>query len=58
MTKRPKQTEVPSSHIEVLRERLEEERANPESGETWDVVRDRLRSKICPIRESGAQDTP
>jgi hypothetical protein len=33
-------------HGEVLEERLKDDKANPDAGETWDVVRERLHDKL------------
>jgi putative addiction module component (TIGR02574 family) len=38
----PDQVPVPDWHREVLDERLKDYDANPDAGESWDVVRDRL----------------
>lgn len=37
---------VPDWHREVLDERLKEHDADPSAGESWDVVRIRLRDKL------------
>jgi putative addiction module component (TIGR02574 family) len=42
----PDQVPVPDWHREVLDERLKDFEANPDAGESWDVVRDRLREKL------------
>lgn len=42
----PDQVPVPDWHREVLEERLKDYEANPDAGESWDVVRDRLREKL------------
>lgn len=42
----PDQIPVPQWHQEVLNERLKDYEANPEAGESWDVVRERLRNKL------------
>jgi len=42
----PDQVPVPDWHREVLEERLKESETNPSAGESWDVVRDRLRDKL------------
>ena len=42
----PDQVPVPDWHREVLDERLKDYEANPDAGESWDVVRDRLREKL------------
>jgi putative addiction module component (TIGR02574 family) len=44
----PDQLPVPDWHREVLDERLKDFEANPDAGESWDVVRDRLRDKLRP----------
>ncbi len=44
----PDQVSVPDRHREVLDERLADCEATPEAGESWDVVRDRLRHKLRP----------
>jgi len=44
----PDQVPVPEWHREVLDERLKDHVANPNAGESWDVVRDRLRGKLRP----------
>ena len=44
----PDQVAVPDWHREVLDERLKDLEANPDDGESWDVVRDRLRDKLRP----------
>jgi putative addiction module component (TIGR02574 family) len=40
------QVPVPQWHHEILDERLKENEANPEAGESWEVVRDRLCDKL------------
>jgi putative addiction module component (TIGR02574 family) len=42
----PDQVRVPEWHREVLDERLKDDEANRDAGESWDVVRDRLRHKL------------
>ena len=42
----PDQVPVPDWHREVLEERLKDYEANPDAGESGDVVRDRLREKL------------
>lgn len=42
----PEQIPVPLWHREILDERLRDFEANPETGESWDVVRERLREKL------------
>ena len=42
----PDQVPVPDWHQQVLDERLKDDEANPDAGEKWDVVRDRLRDKL------------
>jgi len=42
----PDQVPVPEWHLEVLDERLKDYEANPDAGESWDVVRERLRDKL------------
>jgi putative addiction module component (TIGR02574 family) len=42
----PDQVRVPDWHREVLDERLKDYDANPDAGESWDVVRDRLRDNL------------
>lgn len=42
----PEQVPVPDWHREMLDERLKEHDANPNVGESWDVVRGRLRNKL------------
>jgi putative addiction module component (TIGR02574 family) len=42
----PDQIPVPDWHREVLDERLKGYDANPDAGESWDVVRDRLRDNL------------
>ena len=42
---RPDQVAVPEWHREVLDERLKDYKAHPDAGESWEVVRDRLRRK-------------
>jgi putative addiction module component (TIGR02574 family) len=44
----PDQVPVPGGHREVLDERVKDYEANPDAGESWDVVRDRLRYKLRP----------
>ena len=48
ITATPDQVPVPDWHREVLDERLKDLEVNPEAGESWDVVRDRLRDKPRP----------
>ena len=40
------QVPVPKWHLDVLDERLKDYEANPDAGESWDVVRERLRDKL------------
>jgi putative addiction module component (TIGR02574 family) len=40
------QVPVPDWHREVLDERLNDFEANPDTGESWDIVRDRLRNNL------------
>ena len=42
----PEQVPVPDGHRQILDERLKDYEANPEAGDSWDVVRDRLRNKL------------
>ena len=42
----PGQVPIPEWHQQVLEERLKGCDANPEAGESWDVVRERLREKL------------
>lgn len=42
----PAQVPVPEWHHEVLAERLKEYEANPDAGESWDVVKERLCKKL------------
>jgi len=42
----PDTVPVPDWHREILRERLKDYQANPNAGESWDVVRERLRDKL------------
>lgn len=42
----PEKVPVPDWHREVLDERLKDYEANPDAGESWDVVRERLRDKL------------
>ena len=42
----PDQVPVPEWHRQVLDERIKDDGANPDAGESWDVVRDRLRDKL------------
>lgn len=42
----PEQVPVPDWHREILDERLKDYEANPDAGESWDVVRERLRDKL------------
>ena len=42
----PDQVPVPEWHRVVLDERLKDDEANPDAGESWDVVRDRLCHKL------------
>jgi hypothetical protein len=37
---------VPDWHREVLNQRLKDLEANPVSGDSWDVVQERLRRKL------------
>lgn len=37
---------VPDWHREVLQERITDGQCDPDSGESWDVVRDRLREAL------------
>jgi putative addiction module component (TIGR02574 family) len=40
------QVPVPDWHREVLDGRLNDFEANPDTGESWDIVRDRLRNNL------------
>lgn len=42
----PDQVATPNWHQDVLNDRLKEADLNPDSGETWEVVRERLRGKL------------
>jgi putative addiction module component (TIGR02574 family) len=42
----PDQVPISEWHREVLAERLQDYEANPEAGESWDVVRERLHGKL------------
>jgi putative addiction module component (TIGR02574 family) len=44
----PDQVPVPDWHREVLNERVKDCEVNPAAGESWDIVRDRLRDKLRP----------
>jgi putative addiction module component (TIGR02574 family) len=43
----PDQVPVPDWHREVLDERIKDFEANPDAGESWDVVRNRLRDNCA-----------
>lgn len=40
------QVPVPGWHRDVLDERLRDHETNPDAGETWDVVRERIRNGL------------
>lgn len=42
----PETVPVPEWHRQVLDQRLKALEANPESGDSWDVVQERLRQKL------------
>jgi putative addiction module component (TIGR02574 family) len=42
----PEQVPIPEWHRDILDERPNEYEANPNAGESWDVVRERLRDKL------------
>jgi len=42
----PEQVPIPEWHREILDERVKDYEANPNAGESWDVVRERLRDKL------------
>ena len=42
----PQEIPVPEWHREIIDERLKDSEANPQAGESWDVVRERLRDKL------------
>ena len=42
----PETVPVPDWHREILDQRLKDLEANPESGDSWDVVQERLRRKL------------
>jgi putative addiction module component (TIGR02574 family) len=42
----PEQVPVPEWHREIIDERLKDYESNPAPGESWDVVRERLREKL------------
>ena len=42
----PEQVPVPEWHRNILDERLRDHDANPDAGETWDVVRERIRDGL------------
>ena len=42
----PEQVPVPEWHRDVLDERLKDYDAQPDGGERWDVVRERLRNRL------------
>jgi putative addiction module component (TIGR02574 family) len=42
----PEQVAVPDWHRQVLDERLQDHEQNPNAGDSWDVVRERLRDKL------------
>jgi putative addiction module component (TIGR02574 family) len=42
----PEQVPVPDWHREVLDERRKDFEANPDAGESWDIVRRRLQDKL------------
>lgn len=42
----PDQVPVPDWHRDVLDERLKDDGATPDAGESWEVVRDRLRDNL------------
>ena len=42
----PEQVPVPDSHREMLHERIRDYESDPDSGESWDVVRNRLRARL------------
>ena len=50
----PEQALVPDWHREVLDERLKDCEANLHTGESWDVVRDRLRDKLRQRKRAAA----
>ena len=42
----PDAVPVPESHREILDQRLKDLEANPESGDSWEAVQERLRRKL------------
>ena len=46
MAATPEQVPVPEWHREILDDRLKDNDTNPDAGESWDVVRERLRDKL------------
>jgi putative addiction module component (TIGR02574 family) len=42
----PETVPVPEFHREILDQRLKDLEADPESGDSWDVVQERLRRKL------------
>ncbi len=42
----PEQVAVPQWHHDVLNERLRDSELDPDRGESWEVVRERLRGKL------------
>lgn len=42
----PETIPVPDWHREILEERLKDLDANPDAGDTWEVVQERLRKKF------------
>jgi putative addiction module component (TIGR02574 family) len=43
----PEQVPVPEWHREILDERRKDSEANPDAGDSWDAVRERLREKTA-----------
>jgi putative addiction module component (TIGR02574 family) len=46
----PETVLVPDWHREILDQRLNDLEADPESGDSWDVVRERLRGRFASGR--------
>jgi len=47
----PATVPVPDWHLDVVRERLEGLETEPDAGEDWNVVRERIRRKLSPRRQ-------
>jgi putative addiction module component (TIGR02574 family) len=55
---KPEAVPVPDWHLEVIDERLAENRGRPRAGRSWDELREELRAELRKRRPSAEREAP